>query len=130
MSQLSAVLGFSTAGTTKVADRLAEAGMIERGPSAADRRVILVTLTEHGFAGRERGDPDVPRGTARARGRSRWGRTGSRRWWSRWSGWIPAAAGSAGGLRRRARGRSDGDALVAQPVSGSTSVPSAEVTSR
>jgi DNA-binding MarR family transcriptional regulator len=49
MSQLSAVLGFSTAGTTKVADRLAEAGMIERGPSAADRRVILVTLTEHGL---------------------------------------------------------------------------------
>jgi DNA-binding MarR family transcriptional regulator len=49
MSQLSAVLGFSTAGTTKVADRLAEAGMIVRGPSAADRRVILVTLTEHGM---------------------------------------------------------------------------------
>ena len=49
MSQLSAVLGFSTAGTTKVADRLAEAGMIERGPSAADRRVILVTLTDHGM---------------------------------------------------------------------------------
>ncbi|MEZ0107832.1 DNA-binding MarR family transcriptional regulator [Catenulispora sp. EB89] len=49
MSQLSAILGFSTAGTTKVADRLAEAGMIERGPSAADRRVILVTLTEHGM---------------------------------------------------------------------------------
>lgn len=49
MSQLSAVLGFSTAGTTKVADRLAEAGMIERAPSAADRRVILVTLTDHGM---------------------------------------------------------------------------------
>jgi len=49
MSQLSAILGFSTAGTTKVADRLAEAGLIERSPSAADRRVILVTLTEHGF---------------------------------------------------------------------------------
>ena len=49
MSQLSAVLGFSTAGTTKVADRLAEAGMIKRGPSAADRRVILVTLTGRGM---------------------------------------------------------------------------------
>lgn len=48
MSQLSAILGFSTAGTTKVADRLAEAGLIERSPSAADRRVILVTLTAHG----------------------------------------------------------------------------------
>lgn len=49
MSQLSAVLGFSTAGTTKVADRLAESGMIERAPSVTDRRVILVTLTEHGM---------------------------------------------------------------------------------
>ncbi|GAA1977820.1 hypothetical protein GCM10009838_42940 [Catenulispora subtropica] len=49
MSQLSAILGFSTAGTTKVADRLAEAGLIERSPSAADRRVILVTLTAHGL---------------------------------------------------------------------------------
>jgi DNA-binding MarR family transcriptional regulator len=49
MSQLSAILGFSTAGTTKVADRLAEAGLIERAPSSADRRVILVTLTEHGL---------------------------------------------------------------------------------
>ncbi|MFD0631555.1 MarR family winged helix-turn-helix transcriptional regulator [Catenulispora yoronensis] len=49
MSQLSAILGFSTAGTTKVADRLAEAGLIERSPSAADRRVILVTLTPYGL---------------------------------------------------------------------------------
>jgi len=48
MSQLSAYLGFSTAGTTKVADRLAEAGLIERTPSAVDRRVILVTLTPGG----------------------------------------------------------------------------------
>ena len=48
MSQLSANLGFSTAGTTKVADRLAEAGLIERTPSAVDRRVILVTLTPRG----------------------------------------------------------------------------------
>lgn len=49
MSQLSVILGFSTAGTTKVADRLAEAGLIERGPSPADRRVILVTLTARGL---------------------------------------------------------------------------------
>lgn len=49
MSQLSAILGFSTAGTTKVADRLAEAGLIERSPSVADRRVILVTLTARGL---------------------------------------------------------------------------------
>lgn len=48
MSQLSQTLGFSTAGTTKVADRMAEAGLITRTPSTADRRVILVTLTAAG----------------------------------------------------------------------------------
>ena len=49
MNQLSQILGFSTAGTTKVADRMAEAGLIERTPSTADRRVILVTLTDEGL---------------------------------------------------------------------------------
>jgi DNA-binding MarR family transcriptional regulator len=48
MNQLSATLGFSTAGTTKVADRLAAAGMIERRPSATDRRVIFARLTDAG----------------------------------------------------------------------------------
>jgi DNA-binding MarR family transcriptional regulator len=48
MHQLARTLGFSTAGTTKVADRLAEAGLIERSTSPADRRVIFATLTEHG----------------------------------------------------------------------------------
>ena len=48
MNQLARTLDFSTAGTTKVADRLAEAGLIARSPSAEDRRVILVTLTEQG----------------------------------------------------------------------------------
>ena len=48
MSQLSQTLGFSTAGTTKVADRMAEAGLVTRTPSTADRRVILVTLTAEG----------------------------------------------------------------------------------
>ncbi|HEY2442190.1 MAG TPA: MarR family transcriptional regulator [Streptosporangiaceae bacterium] len=48
MHQLTHALGFSTAGTTKLADRLAEAGLIERSPSPADRRVIYATLTEHG----------------------------------------------------------------------------------
>jgi DNA-binding MarR family transcriptional regulator len=49
MNQLSQTLGFSTAGTTKVADRMADAGLIERAPSTADRRVILVTLTDEGL---------------------------------------------------------------------------------
>jgi DNA-binding MarR family transcriptional regulator len=48
MNQLAQTLGFSTAGTTKVADRLAQAGMIERRPSATDRRVIFATLTDSG----------------------------------------------------------------------------------
>ncbi|MDW6059973.1 MarR family transcriptional regulator [Streptomyces sp. FXJ1.4098] len=49
MNQLAATLGFTTAGTTKVADRLAEAGLLERRPSPCDRRVILARLTEPGL---------------------------------------------------------------------------------
>ncbi|GAA3756827.1 MarR family winged helix-turn-helix transcriptional regulator [Streptomyces tremellae] len=50
MSQLSRTLGFTTAGTTKVADRLCEAGLMERRPHAADRRVTLACLTPAGRA--------------------------------------------------------------------------------
>ncbi|MGY0058478.1 MarR family winged helix-turn-helix transcriptional regulator [Streptomyces sp. LZ34] len=49
MNQLAATLGFTTAGTTKVADRLAEAGLLERHPSPSDRRVTLARLTEPGL---------------------------------------------------------------------------------
>jgi DNA-binding MarR family transcriptional regulator len=49
MHELAQTLGFSTAGTTKVADRLADAGLIERCSSPADRRVILATLTGPGI---------------------------------------------------------------------------------
>jgi DNA-binding MarR family transcriptional regulator len=48
MNQLTETLGFTTAGTTKVADRLTEAGLLERRPQPSDRRVILAALTEHG----------------------------------------------------------------------------------
>jgi DNA-binding MarR family transcriptional regulator len=48
MNQLTETLGFTTAGTTKVADRLAEAGLLERRPQPTDRRVILAALTDHG----------------------------------------------------------------------------------
>jgi DNA-binding MarR family transcriptional regulator len=48
MNQLTETLGFTTAGTTKVADRLAEAGLLERRPQPTDRRVILAALTEDG----------------------------------------------------------------------------------
>jgi DNA-binding MarR family transcriptional regulator len=48
MNQLAATLGFTTAGTTKVADRLAGAGLIERRPAPGDRRVVLAVLTADG----------------------------------------------------------------------------------
>jgi DNA-binding MarR family transcriptional regulator len=48
MNQLSQALGFSTAGTTKVVDRLAEAGLVERRPSGSDRRVTFTALTSEG----------------------------------------------------------------------------------
>ncbi|MEY9840888.1 MarR family winged helix-turn-helix transcriptional regulator [Streptacidiphilus sp. EB103A] len=48
MNRLAATLGFTTAGTTKVADRLSEAGLIERRPSPTDRRVVFAALTEQG----------------------------------------------------------------------------------
>jgi DNA-binding MarR family transcriptional regulator len=48
MHQLAETLGFTTAGTTKVADRLAQAGLLERRPQPADRRVVLAALTQSG----------------------------------------------------------------------------------
>jgi len=48
MNQLSQALGFSTAGTTKVVDRLADAGLVERRPSGSDRRVTFTALTAEG----------------------------------------------------------------------------------
>ena len=48
MNLLARVLGFSTAGTTKVVDRLAEAGYVERQPSPSDRRVTFAALTTTG----------------------------------------------------------------------------------
>lgn len=48
MNELARVLGFSTAGTTKVVDRLSEAGYVRRRPSPADRRMIFAELTAAG----------------------------------------------------------------------------------
>jgi DNA-binding MarR family transcriptional regulator len=48
MNQLAATLNFTTAGTTKVADRLTEAELINRQPCATDRRVVLASLTPKG----------------------------------------------------------------------------------
>lgn len=48
MNEISRLLGFSTAGTTKLVDRLGADGLIERRTSASDRRVILAALTDEG----------------------------------------------------------------------------------
>jgi DNA-binding MarR family transcriptional regulator len=48
MNQLASTLNFTTAGTTNVADRLVEAGLLERRPARADRRVTLAVLTAKG----------------------------------------------------------------------------------
>jgi len=48
MNEISRLLGFSTAGTTKLIDRLCAEGMVERRTSPVDRRVILAELTGDG----------------------------------------------------------------------------------
>jgi DNA-binding MarR family transcriptional regulator len=48
MNQLANTLNFTTAGTTNLADRLVDAGLLERRPLPADRRVTLAVLTEKG----------------------------------------------------------------------------------
>lgn len=48
MNQLASTLNFTTAGTTNLADRLTRAGLLERRPAPADRRVTLAVLTEKG----------------------------------------------------------------------------------
>lgn len=49
MTLLARHLEFSTAGITKVTDRLAGAGLIERSPCKNDRRVVRATLTPAGL---------------------------------------------------------------------------------
>jgi len=50
LSTLARELAFSSGGFTKLADRLQEAGLIERQPSPCDRRVINAVLTPAGRA--------------------------------------------------------------------------------
>jgi len=49
-SQLMTALGTDTAGMTKLADRLEAKHLVERRPNPADRRSVIVALTEHGQA--------------------------------------------------------------------------------
>jgi DNA-binding MarR family transcriptional regulator len=49
MTQLARHLEFSTAGITKVTDRLGQSGLIERSPCQTDRRVVRATLTPQGL---------------------------------------------------------------------------------
>lgn len=48
MNEVSRLLNFSTAGTTKLIDRLSRMDLVERRTSHRDRRVILAELTEAG----------------------------------------------------------------------------------
>jgi DNA-binding MarR family transcriptional regulator len=48
MAELAERLVITRAGMTKMADRLEEAGLVRREPSASDRRVTLVSLTAEG----------------------------------------------------------------------------------
>ena len=48
MNELSRALSFSTAGTTKLVDRMAGLGLVERRTHASDRRVTLAALTPAG----------------------------------------------------------------------------------
>lgn len=48
MNEISRLLGFSTAGTTKLIDRLCAMDLVERHACPTDRRVILAELTTAG----------------------------------------------------------------------------------
>ncbi len=50
LSKLARQVAFSSGGFTKVADRLEQAGLIKRQPSASDRRVTHAVLTDTGRA--------------------------------------------------------------------------------
>jgi DNA-binding MarR family transcriptional regulator len=50
LSKLARQVAFSSGGFTKVADRLEQAGLIMRQPSASDRRVTHAVLTDPGRA--------------------------------------------------------------------------------
>jgi DNA-binding MarR family transcriptional regulator len=54
LSMLARQVAFSSGGFTKVADRLEQAGLIERQPSPCDRRVTNAALTRAGRAHAER----------------------------------------------------------------------------
>lgn len=55
LTKLSRTISFSSGGFTKLADRLEQAGLIERHPSPSDRRVINAVLTPAGRAQAEQG---------------------------------------------------------------------------
>lgn len=56
MSRLARDLGMSSGGFTKLADRMARDGLIDRRGSSADRRVVYATLTADGARLARRGD--------------------------------------------------------------------------
>ena len=49
MSELADAIVYSTGGLTRLFERMREAGLVRREPSAVDRRVIYAVLTEQGM---------------------------------------------------------------------------------
>jgi DNA-binding MarR family transcriptional regulator len=50
MAKLAHQLAFSTAGLTKIADRLTQRGLVQRSPCLEDRRVTYLELSDQGRA--------------------------------------------------------------------------------
>jgi DNA-binding MarR family transcriptional regulator len=57
MNELSDRVRLSPSGITRLVDRLAQAGLVERGPCASDRRVTWAILTPAGRARLRRASP-------------------------------------------------------------------------
>lgn len=49
MSELADAIVYSTGGLTRLFERMRQAGLVRREPSAVDRRVIYAVLTDHGL---------------------------------------------------------------------------------
>ena len=63
MNELARLLGLDKSSVTGLVDRAERRGLVTRVPSTADRRAVLVSLTDHGrslaYAGAARFDADI-----------------------------------------------------------------------
>lgn len=49
-TELASMTSFSSGGTTKLIDRIEQAGLVERRPDPSDRRATLIAITDAGLA--------------------------------------------------------------------------------